>query len=225
MSVGLPEPEFIDNPENRCPVILLLDASGSMSGKPIFELNQGLKIFKASVMEDMLASLRVEVAVMTFNSNVEVIQNFVTIDNFTPKELITSGATHMGEGINKALDLLEERKAQYRANDIPYYRPWLFLITDGYPTDSISTWENAVTRVRQAEAQRKLLFFAVGVENADLDKLKEISPIERPPQKLKHLNFQSLFEWLSASVKKISTGKVGEKNELPPTNGWSEIIS
>jgi uncharacterized protein with von Willebrand factor type A (vWA) domain len=28
-------PEFVDNPENRCPVVLLLDTSGSMLGQPI----------------------------------------------------------------------------------------------------------------------------------------------------------------------------------------------
>ncbi|NES18978.1 MAG: VWA domain-containing protein [Symploca sp. SIO3E6] len=224
MSVGLPEPEFIDNPENRCPVILLLDTSGSMSGKPIMELNRGVRIFKASVMEDRLASLRVEVAVITFNSQVEVIQDFVTIDNFTPKELTTSGTTHMGEGINQALDLLEERKTQYRENDISYYRPWLFLITDGSPTEPTSTWQNAGTRVRAAEAKNKLLFFAVGVEDADLDILKEIAPVARPPQKLKSLDFQSMFEWLGASVKQVSVGKIGEKKEPPPTDGWAEVI-
>ena len=32
---------FADNPEPRCPVILLLDTSASMQGGPITELNEG----------------------------------------------------------------------------------------------------------------------------------------------------------------------------------------
>ena len=74
---SIPEPEFVDNPENRCPVILLLDTSYSMSGEAITELNQGVKIFQASVKEDELASLRVEIAVITFNSEIEVVQDLL----------------------------------------------------------------------------------------------------------------------------------------------------
>lgn len=222
MSVGLPEPEFIDNPENRCPVILLLDTSSSMYGDPITELNQGVKILKASIMEDELAALRVEVAVITFDSEVKVVQDFITIDQFIPQKLTASGGTRMGQAIEKALNLLEERKAIYRENDIQYYRPWIFLITDGSPTD---TWQDAAQRLREAEANGKLLFFAVGVQDADLETLSEIAPVERPPKQLKGLEFQSLFKWLSASVKQVSAGKIGEKKTLTTTSGWEEIIS
>ncbi len=222
MSVGLPEPEFIDNPENRCPVILLLDTSNSMYGDPITELNRGVKILKTSIMEDDLAALRVEVAVITFDSDVKVIQNFITIDQFTPKNLIASGGTHMGQAIEKALDLLEERKATYRKNEIQYYRPWLFLITDGAPTD---TWRDAAKRLREAEANGKLLIFAIGVQNADMKTLSEIAPVARPPKYLNGLDFQSLFKWLSASVKHVSVGKIGEKKKIPSTSGWEQIIT
>ncbi len=82
MAVGFPE--FVENPENRCPVILLLDTSGSMSGQPIQELNRGLAAFKEDVVKDSQASLSVEVAVITFGPIVKLIQDFVTIDQFTP---------------------------------------------------------------------------------------------------------------------------------------------
>lgn len=222
MSVGLPEPEFIDNPENRCPVILLLDTSGSMFGDPITELNEGVKIFQASIMEDQLAALRVEVAVITFDSEVKVIQDFITIDQFIPEKLTASGGTNLGEGIEKALDLLEERKATYKKNDIQYYRPWIFLITDGAPTDS---WRNAAKKVREAEANGKLLLFAVGVQQADMKTLREIAPVSCPPKLLNGLDFQSLFKWLSASVRTVSAGKIGEKKTIPSTSGWEQIIS
>lgn len=218
MPVGLPE--FIENPENRCPVILLLDTSGSMAGEPIQELNRGLTVFKESVQEDAMAALRVEVALITFGS-VQLVQDFVTIDHFTPPKLKAKGVTPMGEAIECALDRLEARKATYKASGIQYYRPWVFLITDGAPTDN---WESAAQRVSQAETQRKLSFFAVGVQGADMKTLRQIAPHERPPVLLNGLDFRSLFVWLSQSMKRVSSGKVGEQLALPPV-GWGQITT
>ncbi|MDB9318250.1 vWA domain-containing protein [Nodularia spumigena] len=217
MPVGLPE--FVENPETRCPVILLLDVSGSMSGQPIQELNRGLAAFKEDVVKDSQAALSVEVAIVTFGP-VRLTQDFVTIENFTPPELKPDGLTPMGEAIEYALDLLESRKTAYKDNGILYYRPWVFLITDGAPTDD---WKYAAQRVKEAEASRRLCFFAVGVQGADFDTLKQIAP-ERPPVMLNGLDFRSLFVWLSTSMKRVSSGKVGEAIALPAV-GWGQITT
>lgn len=60
--------EFADNPEPRCPCVLLLDTSGSMQGAPIDALNPGLKAFRDDLNKDPLASRRVDVAVVTSDS-------------------------------------------------------------------------------------------------------------------------------------------------------------
>ncbi|MEH2437974.1 MAG: VWA domain-containing protein [Nostoc sp.] len=219
MAVGMPE--FVENPENRCPVILLLDTSGSMSGQPIQELNRGLAAFKADVLKDSQASLSVEVAMITFGPIVKLTQDFVTIDQFTPPTLQVGGLTPMGAAIEYALDFLENRKQTYKDNGILYYRPWVFLITDGEPNDS---WQPAAQKMREAEAQRRLSFFAVGVQGADMNILKQISPPERSPIMLNGLDFREMFVWLSASMKRVSSGKVGQAVALPAM-GWGQIIS
>jgi uncharacterized protein YegL len=216
MPVGLPE--FVDNPENRCPVVLLLDTSSSMEGQPIQELSRGVRVFKEEVLRDTKASLSVEVAIVTFGP-VQLTQDFVTIDQFTPPSLTAQGFTPMGEAIASALDLLEGRKEIYKSNGIQYYRPWIFLITDGAPTDS---WQAAAERVRQGESDRKFCFFAVGVAGADMATLSKIAPPERPPVMLNGLEFQPLFVWLSTSMKRVSSGKVGEAVALPPV-GWGQV--
>lgn len=219
MPVGLPE--FAVNPENRVPVILLLDTSGSMSGEPIQQLNRGIAAFKEDILKDTQASLSVEVAIVTFGP-VQLIQDFVTIDNFRPPRLEAEGVTPMGEAIEYALlELLEDRKATYKANGIQYYRPWVFLVTDGAPTDN---WQMAAQRVREAEANRRLSFFVVAVQGANMEILRQIAPAERPPVLLNGLDFRSLFVWLSTSMKRVSSGKVGEAVALPPV-GWGQITT
>lgn len=214
-------PEFVDNPENRCPVVLLLDVSKSMAGDPIRELNAGIAAFKWHVQQDELAALRVEVAVIAFGGRVEKISDFVTVDRLSIPPLEAAGDTPMGAAINLAIDTLEARKAIYRDGGIQYYRPWLFLITDGEPSDRAS-FDAAAQRLDKAEADRRLSFFAVGVQGAKLESLQKVCSSHRPPLMLRGLDFRALFEWLSASVRTVSRGRIGgDMIQLPPVSGWA----
>lgn len=213
--------EFAENPEPRCPCVLLLDTSGSMNGAPLQALNEGLQSFKTEIVKDGLASRRVEIALVTFNNEIAVEQDFVTADQFAPPTLTARGMTHMGAAINKALDMVQARKAQYRANGVAYYRPWVFLITDGAPQgEPEDLVTQAAQRIRADEAAKRVAFFAVGVENADMNRLAQLAV--RAPVKLKGLNFVEMFVWLSASMQKISQSQVDEQVALPPP-GWGTV--
>src|SRR5215470_15956174 len=107
--------EFAENPEPRCPCILLLDTSGSMKGEPITQLNDGLVTFKDELAADALAQKRVEGALITFGP-VQIHSDFQTVDLFQPPRLETTGDTPMGAAILQALTFLEQRKQIYKAN-------------------------------------------------------------------------------------------------------------
>jgi len=213
--------EFAENPEPRCACVLLLDTSGSMNGAPIDALNAGLRTFKDSLIQDALASRRVEVAIVTFDSDVKVIQDFVTADQFEPPTLMAQGFTYMGTAIHKALDMIQARKEQYRTNGIAYYRPWIFMITDGEPQgEPDDIVEQAAQRVKDDEAKKHIAFFAVGVESANMGILSKIAV--RAPIKLKGLNFRDMFLWLSASMSAVSQSKIDQQVALPPP-GWGTV--
>jgi uncharacterized protein YegL len=165
----------------------------------------------------------VEVAIVTFGGPVKVIQHFVTADTFIAPVLLAGGKTPMGSGILKALDLIHERKTQYRTNGVAYYRPWIFLITDGSPQgEPLDVTRQAVQRVKAEEAGKKVVFFAVGVEGANMKLLAKISV--RPPLKLRGLRFVDMFVWLSKSTERIAHSREGEQIALPPVD-WGSIIS
>jgi uncharacterized protein YegL len=173
---------FADNPEPRCATVLLLDVSESMTGRPLEELQAGLSLYRDDLAADSLARKRIEVAIVTFGGTVDLAHKFSTAEHLQLPALAAAGQTPMAQAIITGLNLLDERKAKYRQNGIRYYRPWVFLITDGAPTDANTVfWTQAIDLIRKGEDQKSFSFFAVGVENADMEKLQEFA---RPSHRL-----------------------------------------
>lgn len=219
----LEDVEFAENPDPRCPCILLLDVSSSMSGPSIDALNEGLKAFQNEVSQDAVAARRVEVAIVTFGTGATLVQDFVTVDQFNAPHLTAGGQTHMGKGIEIALDLLAQRKSTYQSNGVAYYRPWLFLVTDGSPYGEPETVVDAARlRLLAEQKANKAAFFAVGTETANFQKLATFTVPDRPPLKLKGVQFVELFVWLSRSQQAVAQSRPGEQVPLPPA-GWTAV--
>ena len=235
------------NPEPRCPCVLLLDVSGSMAeivadeGQVVGEsiqkdrnarqvssggntkialLNNGLKAYQSDLLRDSLAAQRVEVSIITFGGNVQTVIPFTAANEFDPPTLTAKGDTPMGAAIMQAIKCIEDRKQVYKQNGIHYFRPWIFLITDGVPTDALA---QASEKIKEGERNKAFAFFAVSVEEANLNVLNQVST--RVPLLLKNYSFREMFIWLSQSQKSVSQSNPGQESQIKlvaPT-GWASL--
>lgn len=179
-----------------------------------------MRAYHADLMGDSLAAQRVEVSVITFGGSVETVVPFVTARDFTPPTLSANGETPMGAAILQAIEAINERKRQFKQNGLHYFRPWIFLITDGEPTES---WVMAADKVRVGEKNKAFAFFAVGVEGANFEILRQIAL--RPPLTLKGNRFREMFVWLSQSQRSVSHSNPGQEDQvkLPSPAGWANL--
>lgn len=212
--------DLIENPSPRCPVALVLDTSGSMSGEPIAELNAGAQLFIEELRRDDLARWSVELAVYTAGGTASCLQSFICVDEIAGiAPMNASGSTPLGQAVSMALDDLEQRKVAYRNAGVPYYQPWLVIISDGVPTDS---WENAAQRAANLSAQRKLVSLPIAVKGADMAVLSRFS--SKPAVALDGLKFREFFMWLSASMARVSASTSSDATvQLPSMDSWASI--
>lgn len=216
----IPYVEFADNANERTPCVLVLDCSGSMRGEPIKQLNTGLKALEQELKDDIDASSRVQLLIIkAFGKDEAVISSdWTDAMNFVAPEMEAGGLTPLGKAMEIALKKIEEQKCLYDSCGITSKRPWIFLISDGEPTDY--DWEIIAKKCREAQTNKKVVIHAVGTQGANLDKLAKFST--NLPKRLSGLRFTEFFLWLSRSVSCVSRAAPNTPDLLEDTGAWDE---
>lgn len=219
--------ELANNPTPRTPVCLVLDTSGSMHPAHA-ELNDGIESFFQDVADDVYACKSVEVAVVTFDTDIRVVQSFIAVESMEtiPQIQSVQGMTNLSGGVLKGLELLEARKASYAAIGVPYHQPWLVVMSDGHPTDSdLTELEGCYEMTRTMESANKLVIFPIAITSHGEDALPALAKLtqKRRPLRISPGHFREFFAWLSASTKATSQSQTGESVSLPSVDGWANI--
>lgn len=194
------------------PVIFLVDNSGSMANEKINTVNLAIKEMIAEFSSIKNAKGKISIGVITFGNTVEVVQPIDKIENIAIKEFKAMGKTWMGQAIDKAIDILEDKnKVPERA-----YTPTIILLSDGLPSDcpgmmetknyDFSQWE-PLKRLHSSERLRKCPKLALGIgEGTNYNMLNAfINNPEVPIIKAKDLaTITKFFQWVTYSISKRS---------------------
>lgn len=200
-----------NEPHMAC--LLLVDTSGSMYGDAINSLNEGINKFKEDVCKDERTKKIVDIAIVEFNTNVRVVQNWTPIEYMESINMTANGGTDMIGGLKTAIEMVRERSKFYlqETGTVPY-KPWIVMITDGYPNESI---DNVADEIAELDSKGKLRLWSLAVEGADTKILNKLCGGKRV-LKLQGKDFTEFFDWIHKSARSISQSAPGEKAQGVP---------
>ena len=200
----------------RLPVYLLLDCSGSMMGEPIEAVRQGVKALLSELKGDPQALETAYLSVITFDSQARQVVPLTELMTFREPEIRAGGATALGGALNVLMDCVQTEVRKSTETQKGDWRPLVFILTDGSPTD-IETFREAVQRVKSMKAAN-IIACAAG-SNANTNYLKEVTESVLMMNTLSAGDLAQFFAWVSGSIKTSSRtmdAKPGAPIELPP---------
>lgn len=184
-----------DTSMRRLPVYLLLDCSGSMSGEPIEAVRQGMKTLLGELKSDPQALESVFLSVITFDSTARQVVPLTELMLFKEPALQATGTTALGAALNLLSERIKQEVRKTTADQKGDWRPLIFLMTDGEPTDN---WELAADNIKQTRPGN-LIACAAGA-GVNEGTLKRITEIVVRLNDLEPDTLKQFFKWVSASV-------------------------
>lgn len=195
------------------------------------ELNKAMKHFFYCIRSNMYALSAAEIAIITFDDVPHVIRDFCRVrvsDEDILSEFKVGVYTHMGEGLQMALDMMQHCLDRYRKNGIDYDAPWLIIINDGFGNGNNYEYEDAKRRIAYLNKNENLTVFSIGVGERQNNKCLSEIAMGRTPSDIYGIDYQKLFTKMAEAaavagesveemeVEKIIDGEM-EQNEFYET--------
>lgn len=205
-------PTIISANEPHMACLFLLDTSGSMSGDAINSLNEGINRFKEDVCKDERTKNILDVAIVEFNSNVRIVQDWCPIEYMETINLEANGDTDIEGGLRVAIDMVLDRTRLYcEVIGVRPYRPMIVMVTDGCFNCSIT---EIAAEIAELDEKGKLELWSFAVGDADMNILKELCGGRRI-FRFEGKDFTYFFDWLSVGTTSLSRNCPGERLRLP----------
>ncbi|MEI7355302.1 VWA domain-containing protein [Pectobacterium versatile] len=201
----------------RLPVYLLLDTSGSMHGEPIEAVKNGVQTLLTTLRQDPYALETAYVSVITFDTSARQAVPLTDLLNFKSPDLVASGTTALGEALSLVAQAIGSEVRKTTAETKGDWRPLVFIMTDGAPTDD---WCKGVADFKSARTG--VVVACAAGQVAETKVLQEITEIVLRLDTADSNSIKAFFKWVSASIsvgsQKVESGKkeVIGLDDLPP---------
>ena len=199
----------------RLPVYLLLDTSGSMYGEPIEAVKNGVQTLISTLRSDPYALETAFISIITFNSSAQQIAPLTELAAFQQPNIEASGCTALGEALELLSQKIDSEITKTTAEVKGDWRPLIFIMTDGVPTDDIT---KGLTEFKKRKCG--MVVACAAGQGASTDTLKQIT--ENVVQLDSADTIKAFFKWVSASISTSSksveetAAEATTMSELPP---------
>lgn len=201
----------------RLPVYLLLDTSGSMMGEPIEAVKNGVQILLSGLRQDPHALETAYLSILEFNSQARQLVPLTELVAFQAPPLAATGTTALGEALRLLAACISREVTKTTAERKGDWKPIVFLMTDGQPTDDWRAGLQALRPVRPG-----IVVACAAGPQADTGVLKQITEAVVKLDTADSSAISAFFQWVSASVS-VSSQRVDRMakeveglDELPP---------
>ncbi|TGO03118.1 tellerium resistance protein TerY [Candidatus Thiomargarita nelsonii] len=203
----------------RLPVYLLLDCSSSMKGQPIEQVKQGLRALLDDLSAEPMAIETVYLSVITFHNTAQQMIPLTELMEFKAPQIQANGATALGAALRLLMDCLEKEVRKNTQEQKGDWKPLVFLMTDGMPTDA---WENAADELKKQNIAN-LIAFAAG-SNALVANLKRMTETVLKSEELSPGALKAFFQWMSQSILRTGVQVSEMPVDLPPPPPQIQIV-
>ncbi len=201
----------------RLPVYLLLDTSGSMFGEPIEAVKNGVQTLISTLRSDPYALETAYISIITFDSTAQQVAPLTELAAFQQPNIEASGCTALGEALELLSQKIDSEITKTTAEAKGDWRPIVFIMTDGAPTDSI-------TKGLEEFKKRKcgMVVACAAGQGANTNVLMKITENVVQLDTADSATIKAFFKWVSASISTssksvASTGaEATSLSELPP---------
>lgn len=183
----------------RLPVYLLLDTSGSMYGEPIEAVNTGLGVMIGALRQDPHALETVHISIITFDATAQVVLPLTALDALQVPQIVAprSGPTHLGQALEALNGRLASDVRKASATEKGDWAPFLFIMTDGKPSDTQLFLEQSA-RVK-SYGFASIVGCAAGPK-ARMEDLEQMCDHVVAMDTMDSQGFTSFFKWVTSAI-------------------------
>jgi uncharacterized protein YegL len=181
----------------RLPIYLLVDLSESMMGENIRLLQDGLEQLVRTLRADPYALETAYLSVIGFAGKAKTLAPLTELIQFYPPRLPIGSGTSLGVAMTHLMNEMDREVKRTTPEAKGDWRPIVFLLTDGKPTDDI---EPALKRWSKDFARRASLV-GIGIgKNASLVALHRFTETVLSLDASTPTDFKRFIDWVSRSV-------------------------
>src|SRR5690606_35510515 len=184
----------------RLPVYLLLDTSGSMSGEPIEAVKNGVQVMISSLRQNPQAIETAFLSVITFDSSAKQIIPLTDLGSFQMVDIKATGTTALGDALKLVSNCIDKEVAKTSTETKGDWKPLVFIMTDGIPTDD---WQSGLNEFRKSKTAYTVACAAGS--GADTSILKHITDNVLSLDTADSQSIAKFFAWVTASIGVSST--------------------